>query len=679
MKTTTLLQILGACVTGLVLLARPQLHAADVTEYGVLKGANYSQFEAGTPGGDWVFYQLTGYVRMSTAGAVTAATVTPPGFDPLPLLEGDDPRLLRIELPVAQTPAGLNAIFPNGNYLVSMTTTHDGTRNVTLGLTGDAYPNIPTFQNFAALGSVNPSAAFTLSWSAFTGGTANDVIEVRVMDGADQAFGSALAGTATSVSIPANALAPESFYSVTVTFIKVVTRNTSSYPGATGLAGYFRATSADLETTTGSGGGDTTPPELVYSVPTSGTTGVAPTAPVMFVFNEPMAAAQSIAWSANLTPGNFQYVWSGDRRSLTCNYPGGLPANSVITWTLNPSGQPQNFRDVAGNPLPADEYSGLFITGSSTNDPCLPVDDGRGSGGPAKHLFYVQTSAAAPVPDPEGPATFLGMTTSPTNNPVTAARLQVPGGPLLTLTNFFGRAFLTMEEYASQGALDTARPAGNYTLQLTRVSGSPSASVNLSASYPPTPQIQNYAACQAVDAAANFTVQWNGFTGATANDSIGFSITDTNPLSSWQWNAPDPCVPRDLANTATSITIPANTLQPGKTYEASLTYARLTDSKTNAIADLTLAAWLYKTVDFTIRTTGSGGGAARFTGWRVLPGGNLELKLQGPVGKSYWIEFAETPTGGWLPAGLQTIPAGGVVTFQMTTGSSPLFFRAREQ
>lgn len=678
MKTTRSILPTLAFLTGLILLGSPRLHAADVTQYGALKGAKYTQTEAGTPSGDWVFYQLTGFVRMSTAGAVTEAAVTPPDRDEFPLVVQDDPNVLLLELPAALTPAELNAIFPNGDYTLSMTTTHDGNKNVSLSLTGDVYPNTPTFQNFAALGSVNPSAAFALSWSAFTGGTANDVIEVRVMDGADQAFGGTLAGTATSVNIPANTLAAETTYSVTLTFIKVTTRNTTSYPGATGLAGYFKTTSAELTTTAGSGGGDTTPPELVSTVPAGGATGVATSSQIVFLFNEPMAAAQSIAWSANLTPANFLYSWNGDGRSLTCTYSGGLPANAVITWTLNPSGQPQSFKDLAGNPLPENTYVGGFTTGGSTNNPCTSEDDGRGYGGATKHLYFVQTSAAAPVPDPERPATFLGSTTSPTNNPVTAAKLQVPGGPLLTLTNMFGRAFLDMEEYASQSALDTARPAGNYTLQFTRASGSPSASVNLTSSYPPTPEIQNYAACQAVDPTANFTIQWNGFSGATANDSIGISIVDPDPMNFWSWSAPDPCVPRDLPRTATSVTLAANTFKPGKSYEATLTYSRMTDGKTNAIADMTLAAWLIKSVDFTIKTTGGGGGGgARFIGYTRLPGGVLEVNLQGTVGDRFAIEASDNLLGGWITISTQTIPVGGVATFQVTMGAKPGFLRAR--
>jgi hypothetical protein len=675
---------LGALVLGLYLAAQ----AADVSEYGVLKGREgYVQSDAATPGDDFIFYWLSPYVRMTTTDSVTEATVLPPAAeDHLPLYLLDDPLLLQLNLP-ALSLSDLNTAFPNGNYGVAMTTAHDGNRNVTLSLTGDSYPNTPTFQNFGTLETVNPSAAFTLSWSAFSGGTANDYIQVRIVDTDNNevfktpALGvaGALSGTTTSVIIPANTLAPESLFTAKLTFIKVITRDTTSYSGVIGLAGYYKSTEASLSTTA-AGGTDTTPPQLITSVPLNGAAGVAVNSPVVFAFNEAMAEAQSIAWSANVSAANFLYNWSGDGRTLTCNYLASLPAGATITWTLNPSAQPLDFTDVAGNPLPANTYSGSFTTTSSGSTNCYGEDDGWGAGGASKQLTYVQTSAASPTPDPTSPATFLGSAVSPTNNLITSAKLQVPGGPLLTLTNFLGlgRSYVTIEEYPSQTDLDSARPNATYNLQLTRTTGGPvSTDISLAGSWPPTPHILNYAAAQAVDPSADFVVQWNGFTGATANDSVGFSLV--HPTTFWVWTAPDPCVPRPLPNTATSVTIPAGTLQPGTTYGASLAYTRLTYSSSNAIPDLDLLAMLQKEVNFTLKTTGSSGDGPRFISWRRLANSNIELKLQGTPGKFYMIEVSEDLVG-WADTVPLQSPLDGVITHEISPGTygSPAFFRARE-
>ncbi len=394
MKTTNLRKTIATTLAGLALLGTPLLHAVDVSEYGALKGKRYTQNAAGTPSDEFVFYGLLGYVRMTADAAVTEATVQPPGSMAWPMeANATNPRLLQFDMAFATTPADLNMLFPNGDYVVAMTTVHDGNKSVALSLTGDSYPNTPRFLNFAALETVDSSAAFALSWSAFTGGGANDVIEVRVVNNDDiQVFGTTLTGTATSVNIPANTLSPESSYTVTLTFVKVTDRDTTSYAGATGLAGYYKATEASLTTTTGGGGTDTTPPHLVASYPANGATGVATGFPLAFSFDEAMAAAQSIAWSANVNAANINYSWSDDT-TLTCNYTGGWPAGATISWTLNPTGQPQNFKDVAGNPLAANTYTGSFTTAgnTNTNGPCGGENDGRGYGGVTKELFYVQT------------------------------------------------------------------------------------------------------------------------------------------------------------------------------------------------------------------------------------------------------------------------------------------------
>jgi hypothetical protein len=234
-----------------------------------------------------------------------------------------------------------------------------------------------------------------------------------------------------------------------------------------------------------------------------------------------------------------------------------------------------------------------------------------------------------------------------------------------------------LEEYPTQSALDTARPNGTYTLQLTRTTGTPpSAGINLIGSYPPTPQITNYLAAQAIDPSNNFVLQWNGFTGATANDSIGLVLHS----GSWTWSAPDRCVPRELANTATSITLPAGTLQPGTTYDATLTYSRMTYFVSNAIPDLNLAAFLNKTVNLQIRTTGtSSGGGARFISWRLLGGGALELKLQGTPGSNYLLQSTTNLTT-WdsvIPL-LAPLP-DGIMTHVIapTMYGAKAFFRAK--
>jgi len=111
---------------------------------------------------------------------------------------------------------------------------------------------------------------------------------------------------------------------------------------------------------------DNTPPSLVSSSPVNGATGVALNSTVSFTFSEMMNSGYSINWSPNVNANEFSNSWSGDGRTLTLTYSTGLPAGVTISWTLNPNGFGQNFRDLAGNPLPPD-VSGSFTTVASTN------------------------------------------------------------------------------------------------------------------------------------------------------------------------------------------------------------------------------------------------------------------------------------------------------------------------
>ena len=91
---------------------------------------------------------------------------------------------------------------------------------------------------------------------------------------------------------------------------------------------------------------------------------------------------------------------------------------------------------------------------------------------------------------------------------------------------------------------------------------------------------------------------------------------------------------------------------------------------------MVLIAWLQKEVQFTLKTTGSSSGP-RFTGYRRLPNGNLELTLQATVGQMFLIERASSVLGPWTMVAMRTIPASGVDTFEVAPGSPPSFFRAR--
>lgn len=454
------------------------------------------------------------------------------------------------------------------------------------------------------------------------------------------------------------------------------------------------ATVSGSFTTGAGGGGGGTEPQLVSSDPADGATAVPVTSTVVFVFDQamqkntalggfPPAVPGAVAWGGTgVTATKFSYAWSEDGQTLTCTYAGELPGNTEITWALNP-GTLIQLQNEAGDPLPTGVYSGSFTTGQGGGgENCDPsgVPSTWGSYSISKMASYQQTSPADPVPVAESPFAFSAFVTGPQAGPAaTAGSLTLPDNTSKTLQALFG--FLTFTDTpTTEAALDTAYPAGNYTLRFTQT-GQPERVIpmTLPAANVPVPKIANYAAAQAVNAAQDFTLAWNAFTGAGASDYISLSITDGQGNLLFQ--APNPCVPRELAVTASSIVIPANTLQTNKIYNGTLAFGHTFYSSTNTVPDMAGFGGVMRHTDFTINT-GAGSGTAdpaRFTGYRLLPNGNPQMDLTGTAGHAYTIQRTSDLTApNWSTAGTVTMNAFGTAVFEDTGAVTtfPLFYRA---
>jgi hypothetical protein len=105
-------------------------------------------------------------------------------------------------------------------------------------------------RDYTAAQSVNPAQSFKLSWQSFSGGTATDCVYVTI----GKAFASpqptvpnALPGTATSLVIPANTLAPNNNYDSYVSFYHLLLSSNldESYLG---LAYRYSVTEFNLST-----------------------------------------------------------------------------------------------------------------------------------------------------------------------------------------------------------------------------------------------------------------------------------------------------------------------------------------------------------------------------------------------------------------------------------------------
>jgi len=400
----------------------------------------------------------------------------------------------------------------------------------------------------------------------------------------------------------------------------------------------------------------------------------------------PPVVQGAVAWSGTgVTASKFSYAWSADGKTLTCDYSGDLPGNTAITWQLNPPGAAIKLQNEDGEELASNTYLGEFTTGqgSGGGGDCDPsgVPTTWGSYTISKYGHYNQSSAADPVPDAEEPFMFYSGVVAPDAGPaVTAGSVTLPNNtnkPLQPL----GLFLYYTESFATEAALETAYPAGSYVLRFTQTGLAERViPMTITAGTLPVPKIANFAEAQAVNAGQDFTLRWNAFTGAGAQDSLSVFISDG--MGNVVFQAPDRCVPRELPVTATSIVIPAGTFQSNRTYSASLNFSKVFYASTNTVPEMGGYGTDGKMTDFTIKTGTGGGGTAdpaRFTGYRLLPNGDPEMDLTGTALKSYTIErTASLLNPVWQNVGTVTMDATGKGTFEDTQSGKtlPLFYRA---
>jgi hypothetical protein len=255
-----------------LLLATLPASGADVSNYTLAKGKVYNQANAAGPVPRNNVARFFASVDLTQTDSVTSATVQylPSGtVNQLTAGGGGGPGgqdSLSYQAKFSSQSA-LDATLPDGSYKLIIQTVHDGTKNATLALTGDSYPNAPTITNpfdtnynvqgFNVVVVSNPAAPFTLTWAPFSGGTANDYIQVQLSDlvtgnlffeSPTPGATGALNGTARSLVIPSNALPLSTTVVGTLFFAKLVQSNMTAYAGVPGYAGYLTATTFGMVT-----------------------------------------------------------------------------------------------------------------------------------------------------------------------------------------------------------------------------------------------------------------------------------------------------------------------------------------------------------------------------------------------------------------------------------------------
>ena len=429
--------------------------------------------------------------------------------------------------------------------------------------------------------------------------------------------------------------------------------------------------------------GSVTPANNAQAVPTNSA--------LTFRFTQPMKKitlpggnppAVSIT-GPGLDPAMLTYSWSSDGRSLVCEYLGGFPRSTRVTWALNPAGAPIELESETGKPLASATYAGAFTTASTGNCNRDPLP-GWGSYGMTRRGNYLQESAADPVPDIEfdEPFFFGAVIDSPDfGPPVTAASLEFPDGSTTNLTAFGSFAYFA--SFETEAEMLQEYPAGTYTERFTQT-GLPERVVPIQAhiDFPPIPKIANFAEAQAVNPQQAFTLQWVAFTGASGNDFISMYIYDEEDVSRpVVFQAPDPCVPLELEPTDTSIVLPPNTFQTGRSYVGELLFGKSFLYSTNTFPMMYGYGFNFRAVRFPMKAEGGvlPADPAVLSNGRVQDTDRFAFDLEGTPATAYKIQRVDRLDAvTWPEIGTVTTDATGAAAFEdgQILGAGPWFYRA---
>jgi hypothetical protein len=621
-------------LASLLALALPSLSSAQDAELiGVLKTQKLVQ-ENDTvlsPTAEPFVFEV--YIQAADANAVNKVDLDPPLGPDIPILEEESGDEFYFEDTFPDR-TSLDAAYPNGAYVLQIDGANDGKRAVNLDFMGtNSYLPAPRFQDYDSTQELDHTGTITLRWDNITGAVTDDWMFLEIEDeNEDLVFESAfpgepgaLNGESTSIELPEGTLNFDSGYTVLLSIIRRVDIS-DDYPDAEAFAAFQTTTSLMIRTA----GPDTDAPTLVRFAPGEGWEHVELNSSVAFEFNEAMDTgvdpAEAIAWTGLPNPDSMTYSWSPSERTLFCTYPGGLPASAEIRWELNPSGSSAKLQDPAGNELPSPGPQGQFLTNSTSNigtpDACC-VEIFKAHG-------FTQ-SGDTPVSNRYLAGLFVDFTGIST---VRSIDLTIPSVGTLTDVGEFDDNFEGLdaeEEFTEPGDLDESFPGGVYGIMLDTVhDGVRNLTLDPgSGDFPNAPTIANLAALQDWDSTQPLTISWLPMEGGTASDVIFLSIEGEFEEF---FSSPEFGDPLVLTGESTSITLPANTLPPGRTLEAELAFLKIGTNDTTQYPDVRLVAGIASLTSFSIQTVGD----------PFVPEMDIEfadsnaiISLQGERGQSY--------------------------------------------
>jgi hypothetical protein len=247
--------------------------------------------------------------------------------------------------------------------------------------------------------------------------------------------------------------------------------------------------------------------------------------------------------------------------------------------------------------------------------------------GIAKTQRFAQGSAGAPTLNGGSPYRSGAAAGPAASGSITNGSISGPGTIVsapLTFNSFNGWFDVTLK-WPSLAVMDAATPAGAYTMTIdTLHDGQRILPLNLpaetSASFPPAPHLSNWAAAQSIDPTRDFTLTWDLFRGGTANDYILVVLGD-QATGAILFRTPDFFQPGALNGTTTGVTLPAATLQPGKTYAVEIEFYKIVSVNKTSYPGVPGIVAFQSYTDFNITTTATATPAQFGFGFRFFASG----------------------------------------------------------
>jgi hypothetical protein len=223
-----------------------------------------------------------------------------------------------------------------------------------------------------------------------------------------------------------------------------------------------------------------------------------------------------------------------------------------------------------------------------------------------KGEHYSQWSASAPSEADEfGVRAFATMADGFTPIFVNAEPVAAIPVPVFLESIEGGAEYYGQQTHFSAAARDEYFPDGQVTFKLFDFETNPEATLTFTTSAPPpVPAVVNYPEAQAIDPSQPFTLRWNSFDGAGAQDSVWVQIQS--------WDGPlfttaMPGAPGALAGSSTEVVIPAGAFTGREGIQASIGFFKVAEQTSGSLAGSTAITGSYRTTVLELNLQGNGG------------------------------------------------------------------------